>query len=34
MSELLTQIKAVCTAHKTVALIILGIGVAVGAFLF
>jgi len=34
MTELLTQIKAVYTANKTVALIILGIGVAVGAFLF
>lgn len=34
INEIATQLKSVFIAHKTVALIILGIGVAIGAFLF
>ena len=34
ISALLTQVKAVFEANKTVSLVILGIGIAIGAFLF
>ena len=34
LNALATQVKAVFVANKTVSLVILGIGIAIGAFLF